>query len=134
KPYLKEVFDQAEPGTVNVITCKRDATQNLRTRFAKIIRRAGLTPWPKPFHNLRASRETELAAVFPLHVVCEWIGNSTLIAQKHYLTVTEGDFLRAAKSGAVAVQNPVQQAAAPSCMVSQDSPEAEAIAGLCETV
>src|SRR5436305_6668827 len=28
---------------------------NLRTQFLKIIRRAGLTPWPRLFHNLRAS-------------------------------------------------------------------------------
>lgn len=26
---------------------------NLRTTFEKIVRRAGLTPWPKLFHNLR---------------------------------------------------------------------------------
>lgn len=112
RPYLEEVFELAEPGSLHVITCKRDFGQNLRTRLAKIIRRAGLTPWPKLFHNLRASRETELAAVYPLHVVCTWIGNSTLIAQKHYLQTTEDDFRRAAKSGAVAVQNRVQQAIA----------------------
>jgi hypothetical protein len=94
----------------------------------RIIRRAGLEPWPKLFQNLRASRETELAAEYPLHVVCAWIGNSALIAQKHYLQVTEGDFERAttprvesgAESGAVAVQNAVQSAADGSC---QQSPE-----------
>ncbi len=64
------------------------------------------------FHNLRAGRETELTASYSLHVVCSWIGNSTLVAQKHYLQVTEDDFQRAAKSGAVALQNGVQQAAA----------------------
>src|SRR5579862_1801407 len=80
------------------------------------MRRAGLTAWPKLFHNLRASRETEPAAEYPLHVVCTWIGNSALIAQKHYLQVTESDFLRAAGSAAesgagfvkTALQNPVQ--------------------------
>ena len=35
----------------------------------RIIRRAGLTPWPKPFQNLRSTRETELAETYPLHVV-----------------------------------------------------------------
>src|SRR6185312_1959291 len=55
------------------------------------------------------SRQTELAAEYPIHVVCEWIGNSAAIASKHYLTVREDDFERAAKSGAVAVQNAVQQ-------------------------
>src|SRR5262245_50576640 len=79
---------------------KRDTSQNLRTSFNKIIRRAGLTPWPEPFQNLRASRETELAAAYPLHVVCAWIGKSTLIAQKHYLQTNDDDFRQAAKSGA----------------------------------
>ncbi|HUT09601.1 MAG TPA: hypothetical protein VMY42_03825 [Thermoguttaceae bacterium] len=42
----------------------------------RLIRRAGLTPWPRLLHNLRASRETELAAEFPLHVVIRWLGNA----------------------------------------------------------
>jgi hypothetical protein len=79
-------------------------------------------------HNLRASRETELAAQHPIHVVCKWIGNSAANAQKHYLQVTEGDFHRAAwgaaKSGAVspenALQNAVQSPAGSDC---QESPE-----------
>ena len=50
---------------------------------------------------MRASRETELAAEYPLHVVCAWIGNSALIANKHYLQVTEADFERGAKSDAI---------------------------------
>src|SRR5262249_10224010 len=32
----------------------------------------------------RTIRETELAATYPLHVVCAWIGNTATIAQKHY--------------------------------------------------
>ena len=32
------------------------ANTNLRTTFTKIIKRAGETPWPKLFHNLRASQ------------------------------------------------------------------------------
>jgi integrase len=101
RPYLDKAFELAPEGSVHVITSKRDMSQNLRTRFTKIIRRAGLTPWPKLFHNLRASRQTELAAVYPLHVVCQWIGNSALIAQKHYLQTTEDDFRRAAEHGAL---------------------------------
>ena len=65
----------------------------------RIIRRAGASAWPKLFQNLRASRETELAADYPPHVVCAWIGNSALIAQKHYLQVTESDFERATCGG-----------------------------------
>jgi hypothetical protein len=55
----------------------------------KIIRHAGLTPWPKLFQNLRSSRQTEFAESFPSHVVCAWIGNSETVAAKHYLQVTD---------------------------------------------
>jgi len=92
KPHLEAVFDEAEPGTAHVINRYRDSRANLRTQLCRIIRRAGLEPWPKVFHNMRASRETELTARFPLHVVCEWIGNTATIADKHYLRVTERDF------------------------------------------
>ncbi len=71
---LEEAFDAAGEGAEHIIERYRNQA-NLRTRFFKIIRRAGLKPWPKLFHNLRASRQTELAAEFPIHVVCEWIGN-----------------------------------------------------------
>ena len=87
-----------------------------------------LTPWPKPFHNLRASRETELAATFPLHVVCEWIGNSERIADRHYLQVTDEHFETAAggaaKSDANALQNAVQTAAAQKGQPMTKSPQA----------
>lgn len=89
---------------------------NLRTQFHKLIRRAGLKPWPRPFNNCRASCETDLNERFPSHVVCEWIGHSPAVAAAHYLTVRDSDFERAnaggATSGAVAVQNPMQSAAA----------------------
>jgi hypothetical protein len=98
-PYLEECFDRAEEGAVHVITRYRDANANLRTTFTKIIKRAGETPWPKLVHNLRASRETELAAQCPIHVVCQWIGNSPAIAAEHYLTVREDDYERAATEG-----------------------------------
>jgi integrase len=112
RPYLEEAFELAQDGAVHVISRYRDTNKNLRTRLNRIISRAGLTPWPRLFHNLRATRQTELAARFPLHVVCYWLGNKQAIAQDHYLQVTEADFQRAAESGAVALQNPVQQAAA----------------------
>ena len=111
-PCLREVFEQAEDGAEYVVTRYRDATQNLRTQLAKIIRRAGLEPWPKLFHNLRASRETELTERWPVHVVCRWIGNSPKVAHRHYLQVTDEHFEQA-------VQNPVQHPAASSRTESQ---------------
>lgn len=122
RPYLEQAWDEAEPGTEFVITRYRDANANLRTQFLRIIERAGLKPWPRLFHNLRASRQTELTAKFPLHVVCEWIGNSAPIADKHYLQVTETHYADAAQiatcqvggaeSGALTAQNRAQQARA----------------------
>ncbi len=111
-PYLTECFEAAEPGSEYVVTRCRDASVNLRTQLNRIIKRAGLTPWPKLFQNLRSTRETELVQEFPIHVVCRWIGNSTQIANKHYLQVTEGHFAEASRK---AVQNPVQYTSASDC-------------------
>lgn len=116
RPYLETVFDAAEPGTEAVITRYRDGC-NVRIQLARIVRRAGLTPWPRITHNLRASRATELAAEHPAHVAAAWLGHSTLVAHKHYWTVTDGDFERAiarpeksgAESGALVAQNAAQQ-------------------------
>ncbi len=110
RPYLEEAYARAEDGAVHVIASYRDAAKNFRTRLERIIRRAGLTPWPKPFQNLRATRETELAAQYPMHVVCAWIGNTERIAAKHYLQVTDDYF--AAAAGGAAAQNPAQHRAA----------------------
>ncbi len=128
RPYFEAAFDLAPERAVHVIGRYRDTNTNLRTQLNRILRRAGLEPWPRLFHNLRATRETELAAEHPLHVVCAWIGNTERIAAKHYLQVTEADFDKvqkggAAKSGAEALQNPVQQPAAPIRTVPQESPE-----------
>ena len=92
RPYLLEVFEQAEAGCKYVITRYRGTTTNLGTQLRRIIRKAGLKPWPKLFQNLRSTRETELAETYPIHVVCAWIGNSQPVAAKHYLQVTDAQF------------------------------------------
>lgn len=93
----------------------------------RIPKRAGLTPWPKLFHDLRASRETAPAAVDPIHVVCAWVGNIALIAARHYLQVTEDYFEHAAQGGAKAAQQPAAGGRTPS----QDSTQGEEV---CELV
>jgi len=108
RPYLLDLFHQCEDGTKHVINRYRDRNSNLRTQANRIIRLAGLEPWPKTFHNLRASLQTELADRFPAHVVCEWIGNSQQVAAKHYLHVIDEHWTRAIEE-VEAVQNPVQQ-------------------------
>jgi hypothetical protein len=85
---------------------------NLRIKMQWQIERTQQTPWPRLFHNLRASAQTDLAAKFPIHIVCEWLGNTAAIAQDHYLQVTDLDFAVAVGSSGAesALQNPVQRA------------------------
>ena len=116
-PYLREVFEQAEPGAERVFPKwqYRGAGTNLRTGLLRILAKAGVKPWPKLFQNLRATRETELAATWPMHVVCEWIGNSLAVANEHYLQVTEADYLKAAQKAA-------QYGAEPALLVQKSEP------------
>jgi integrase len=93
---LLEVSEQAPLGTVYAISRYRTADVNLRTQLLQILRKANVKPWPRLFHNLRATRETELAGEYPIHVVAQWLGHSALVAQKHYLQVRDEDFQRAA--------------------------------------
>jgi len=46
---------------------------NLRSEMTRLLRRAGVSGWPRLFHSMRASRQTELQREFPLHVVCSWL-------------------------------------------------------------
>jgi len=113
RPYLEEVFDAAEPGQQYLITRYRSKNSNLRTQLLRIIKKAGIDPWPKLFQNLRSTRETELAESFPLHVVCAWIGNTQAVAAKHYLQVTDDHFEKAAQKAAQ--HTPAQPRIAPHC-------------------
>lgn len=107
EPILLQVQADAPDGAEHVITRYRDPAANLRTQFERIIDKAKLKAWPKLWHNMRASRQTELAQTFPIHVVCAWIGNSQAVAKEHYLQIRDEDFAKAIKKP---VQNPVQKA------------------------
>ena len=96
RPILQDLFDEAEPGIEWVVPRLRDSRLNLRTQFHKIIERAGEAPWPRLFHNLRASCATDWVERFPGHVVAGWLGHSPLIAAKHYLQVRDSHFDAAA--------------------------------------
>jgi hypothetical protein len=98
-PWLREAFDQSD-GAAHVVT--RHRGENLRTTTMKFIDRAGLTPWPKLFQNLRSSRQTELEDEHPTHVVCRWLGNSPTIARRHYLQTTDRHFEKALGSKSAA--------------------------------
>lgn len=57
--------------------------------FTTLLKSIDVKPWPRLWHNMRASRQTELADRFPTHVVCKWIGNSEKVASYHYLQITD---------------------------------------------
>lgn len=99
-----------------IITRYRGARTNLRTQLQRILKKAGLKPWPKLFQNLRSTRETELAEEFPIHVVCDWIGNSQAVAKKHYLQTTDDHFDRAVDRSGRALHKALQHTAARSEM------------------
>ena len=99
---LAEAYTEAEVGSVHVIT-HYHCRQNLRTQFLRLLARAGIPPWEKPFQNLRSTRQTELEGMFPTHVVCSWMGNTPSVAAKHYYQVT-------AAHHETAVQRPDQKA------------------------
>lgn len=99
-PYLRDAFEEADEGDECCITRYRNPTQNVGTQLKRIIRKAGLEPWPKAWQNLRSTRETELADAFPTKVVTTWLGNSVQVAMKHYLQVTEDHYRKAAQNAA----------------------------------
>ena len=126
RPHIEAAFEQAEEGTEFIVPYeyRRRAhgpggwvNANLRTTFEKIIRRAGVEPWPRLWHSLRASCESDLAQSFPLATVTKWLGNTPSVALRHYIDPTESAFEKAtswvpeggAKSGAPEAQNPAQQ-------------------------
>ena len=128
KPILEDAFELAPKGSVYVVNEKfRKAAMgesgwmnaNLRTTFEKIIRRAGLQPWPRLFHNLRASRETELVENYPVQAVTGWLGNTPSVAMRHYLMTTEAHFDAAVSGKGEAAQKAAQHARAMTRVVSQ---------------
>jgi len=86
-PHLEASFNARGGNTRCLQRFAKDA--NLGTHLARIIERAGLVPWEKLLQNLRATRRTELQESFPDHVLNAWLGQSTAVARKHYLQVTD---------------------------------------------
>jgi hypothetical protein len=87
RPLLDEAWDAATTGDSAILTGSFDAGA-----MKRIIRKAGLSPWPKTFQNLRSSRQSELLCKNPAHVVAAWLGHSERTAGEFYSQVTEQDF------------------------------------------
>jgi integrase len=120
-PHLENLFEAAPPGRVYIFheLRQRESTKaaergwwrsvNLRQQLLRLIRRIGETPWPRLWHSLRASAETDLASRFPIHVVAAWLGNTPKIALKHYMRVTPNDYAKAVNEPWLVAQKPAQQ-------------------------
>ncbi|EMB14569.1 tyrosine-type recombinase/integrase [Rhodopirellula europaea] len=88
-PFIEDAQELSEGTGEYLIHRYRDQESNLRTQLHRIIKRARLSPWPKAFQNLRASRATDLVTHHPLHVVSQWTGHSIETMKKFYLQVTD---------------------------------------------
>ena len=117
RPYLEAAWDEAPEGAKYIIPEEYRrraqgpagwANANLRITLEKVIRRAGLEPWPRLWHSMRASCETDLARQFPLPVVAKWLGNTQAVAMRHYVDVTDADFERATMGGETADEKAAQ--------------------------
>jgi len=74
------------------------ANANLRKELLTRLDRAKIKPWPRLFHSMRASRQTELEREFGLAAACAWLGNTASIAKEHYLLVTSDAWQKAAQN------------------------------------
>ena len=107
KPLL-EASEQAPNGAVYVVTRHRSQAEgpdgwkncNLRTRFFKMVRRAGYESWPKPFHAMRASFETDLIdAGENIHDVAGVLGHSPEVALEHYVRMRKDNLQQMRQRG-----------------------------------
>jgi integrase len=87
---LKDCFDPAEEFVLSGIT---GTDANVYNTFRRIVKKAGLTPWPRLWHNLRASRDSELSATgLSDHAVSQLMGNSPKVSRDHYKFITQETF------------------------------------------
>jgi len=100
KPLFQDAYDAAPEGAVYCVNRYKDGKEvNLRTQFDRILEKAKIESWQKPFQNCRSTRESELFKLTNGNVkaVCSWIGNSPEIALKHYAQLQEADVKEAAR-------------------------------------
>ncbi len=93
---LTELWEETPPGEVFVLPNLRHTTNPLTT-LTRIIKRAGVKPFPKAWINMRATRATELENEFGSHKATEWCGHTEKIAEAHYWMVTADDVSKAAE-------------------------------------
>jgi integrase len=99
RPHLLRAREMSPTGAVFVQT-RYCADDNVLSTLSKIITKAGLVPWQKPLQNMRATRETELMAHYPVKDVSGWLGNNPAVVFKHYAMPMQVSFDKAVEHGA----------------------------------
>ena len=95
-------FSDAADGDEYVLPILQDESEQKATRMLKTaLRLSGVEQWPRLWHSLRSTRQTELeVAVRNRDLVCDWFGNSPSVAKKHYINFTDEHFAEAAQKAA----------------------------------
>lgn len=107
RPYLEEAWEAAGEGCDDLVFAELPNTSAaLAGRLKRVCKRVGVEPWPKPFQNMRSTRETEVEQQFGLKCACVWIGNTEEVAKRDYLQVTKEHHARAVADGAGAKRPP----------------------------
>ena len=110
---LKSEREETSGGPVDVddFVFRRGLTaSNMRKPFLKILKRAGVEPWEKLFHNLRASCDQDISGRASAYVAAELLGHSPTVAARHYLKANDGDFARLLGGGVFGAVEPVEAA------------------------
>jgi integrase len=111
---LQEAWDSADVNQQLILPFLQGITSAaLRKPLLKAITAAGGTPWEKLWTALRATRDTELREIFPVHVVEYWIGHEDRVAKRNYTQVTDDHFRAACNFEAKVAQKAAQQVHAP---------------------
>jgi len=98
-PELRLILSEASrvSGKDAYVVKRYRSTDAARMQVKRLVRAAGIAPWPKTFQNLRSSCETDWASIHLPHLVFAWIGHTEKVAQEHYLQVTEDHYAAAAE-------------------------------------
>jgi integrase len=115
RPHLERAYAEREEGAVYVVPRVR-VISNLGTHAKRLVKKAGITPWPKLFVNMRGSCSDDLERRgIPEKAINAWIGNTARLRSKHYHAVRAEDW-----AAVTAVAGNPAPIPAPSAAVSGD--------------
>lgn len=94
-PHLRRHREMTASGNRLVqSTYPRD--MNVTKRMQACATRAEVLLWPDTWQSMRSTRQSELEKQrFQIKAVCNWLGNSPKVAEKHYLMAMQEEFDRA---------------------------------------